>query len=510
MSEKNHYIYVEPEPYSTDILAMLRSYFPEKNLKVVVPESREDLKTEAKEAGFFCSVICEEKTAHVVLDGSEYEYVYSGEEFSDVPEDEDTISGSAFKKGLGAWFYRVLREKTGRDLPWGNLNGVRPTKPAFCGLDKGDSEETIRAYYEKEHYVSRGKTDLALDIAGRELEILQQVSHPEGATQADPHGYTKGYSLYIGIPFCPTTCLYCSFTSFPIAAYRKEAEHYIDCLIREMEATADLMKDYVLDSVYIGGGTPTTLEPDQLDRMLTALHHHFSFETVREFTVEAGRADSITREKLEVLKKHGVSRISINSQTMKQETLDFIGRKATVQQVLEAYPVARELGFDNINMDLILGLPGEDEGDVAETMRQVKALAPDSLTIHSLAIKRASRLAQWIEQNGMPVAGNTDRTMEIAMKGAEEMGLKPYYLYRQKNMSGNFENVGYAAPGKYGLYNILIMEEVQSIVALGAGTITKRAYPDGRLERCENVKDVKLYMDQLEEMILRKKKLFED
>ena len=202
-----------------------------------------------------------------------------------------------------------------------------------------------------------------------------------------------------------------------------------------------------------------------------------------------------------------MTRISVNPQTMKQETLDVIGRRHTVEQTVEAFWTARREGFDNINMDLILGLPGETKNDVAETMRRVKELAPDSLTVHSLAIKRASRLSQWILENGMDTLHNTDETMQIAALGARELGMEPYYLYRQKNMSGNFENVGYAKPGKAGIYNILIMEEKQSILALGAGTISKAVYPDGRIERCDNVKDVDLYIEKIDEMIERKRKL---
>lgn len=283
----------------------------------------------------------------------------------------------------------------------------------------------------------------------------------------------------------------------------------MDCLIQEMKFVAWEFRGKILDSVYIGGGTPTTLEPEQMDRLITALKELFDFKDVKEFTVEAGRADSITEEKLRVLYRHGVSRISVNPQTMKQETLDIIGRRATVEQVEQAYALARKIGFDNINMDLILGLPGELEGDVQRTIDRVVELAPDSLTVHSLAIKRASKLNLWIQENGVAMLHNTDETIEIAAKGATALGLVPYYLYRQKNMSGNFENVGYAKEGKLGLYNILIMEEKQTIVALGAGSITKRVFPDGRIERCDNVKDVKLYIEQIDEMIERKKKLFE-
>ncbi len=234
------------------------------------------------------------------------------------------------------------------------------------------------------------------------------------------------------------------------------------------------------------------------------------FQHVTEFTVEAGRADSITREKLDVLKKHGVTRISVNPQTMKDETLRYIGRQHTVAQVKDAFWLAREAGFDNINMDIILGLPGELEADVQHTIDEIVKLNPDSLTVHSLAVKRASKLSQWIEEHGIAMLRNTDSTMKIAQNGADALNMKPYYLYRQKNMSGNFENVGYAREGKYGIYNILIMEEKQTIVACGAGSISKRVYPDGRIERCENVKDVASFIERIDEMIERKRKLLED
>jgi oxygen-independent coproporphyrinogen-3 oxidase len=278
-------------------------------------------------------------------------------------------------------------------------------------------------------------------------------------------------------------------------------------LFKEIDFVSEFYKDKILDTVYIGGGTPTTLEPDELESLLGRVREKLDFSQVKEFTVEAGRADSITRKKLEVLKKYGVTRISVNPQTMKDETLKLIGRRHTVEQVRTAFNLAREVGFDNINMDIILGLPSELESDVQYTIDEIIKLNPDSLTVHSLAIKRASRLSQWIEENGISTLKNTDTTMKIAQTGAVRLDMKPYYLYRQKNMSGNFENVGYARDDKYGIYNILIMEECQSIVALGAGSITKRVFPDGRIERCDNVKDVALYIERIDEMIERKRQL---
>ena len=271
---------------------------------------------------------------------------------------------------------------------------------------------------------------------------------------------------------------------------------------------AEKKKGCTLDTVYFGGGTPTSLSPEDLDTLITKLKNTFDFSTVQEFTVEAGRPDSITMEKLEVLKKHGVTRISINPQTMKQETLKIIGRRHTVEDVKDRFHMARELGFDNINMDLIIGLPEEDLDDVRSTMEQVKELGPDSLTVHSLAIKRAARLNTMKEVYKDLKITNTQEMIDLTAEYARGMGLEPYYLYRQKNMAGNFENVGYAKPGKACLYNILIMEEKGDILACGAGTTTKITYPDeNRLERVENVKDVEQYISRINEMIERKEKL---
>lgn len=413
------------------------------------------------------------------------------------------------KISLGVALYDFLSEVTKKELCWGNLTGIRPTKLIRTLLEEeakkkglsADDASVISAVEEKLYKERRLKGEKFVqgaDIAIREKEILSNLHEK------------NGYSVYIGIPFCPSTCLYCSFTSNPIFKYRKRIDEYIDAMIKELEWTRDNMKDYVLDTVYIGGGTPTTLEPAELDRLLSKITTILPWENVNEFTVEAGRADSITREKLEVLKKYPVTRISVNPQTMRDETLKFIGRNHTVADVKDKFHLARELGFDNINMDIILGLPGETTEDVKYTLEEIKKLAPDSLTVHSLAIKRASRLKKWMDDNNMEITMDYEEAMRISNEAAEEMNLKPYYLYRQKQMAGNMENTGFASEGKYGLYNILIMEEVQSIVAIGAGSVSKRVFADGRIERCDNVKDVDLYLEKIDEMIDRKSKLFGD
>lgn len=456
------------DKYGYDIHSLFKAFFPSEDVKVIVSS---DGKYEADE----------------------------GDKIYDI---DVSVSKNDLKKNI----YRMLSLETKRELPWGNLTGIRPTRIVMNLIEEGMSDEEIFKYMKDNYYTSDEKTALSLSIAHREKEILKNID------------YDNGYSLYIGIPFCPTTCLYCSFTSYPICSYADIVDDYLECIMKEIDYVSENFKGKTIDTIYVGGGTPTTLLPEQIERLLGYVYDKLDVSKVKELTVESGRPDSITREKLATMKKMGVTRISVNPQTMRDKTLELIGRRHTVSQLVDSYNMAREEGFDNINMDIILGLPYETADDVRYTMEEIKKLAPDDLTVHSLAIKRGSKLAEVLkqkelkgEQKGDVFSSikNTEEMMKIASEGALSMGLTPYYLYRQKNISGNFENTGYARPGKAGIYNILINEEVQSIVALGAGTVTKRVYGyDGRIERCDNVKDVKLYMSQIDEMIQRKKALF--
>ena len=345
------------------------------------------------------------------------------------------------------------------------------------------------------YFVSDEKANLSIDIAKREIEILKPLRE-------------KGYSIYIGIPFCPTTCLYCSFTSNPIAKWRDRVSDYLSALEKEIKFVSEKRKGKTIDTIYIGGGTPTTLNAQELDRLLTMIDDNLDVSKLLEYTVEAGRADSITLDKLKVLKAHNVTRISVNPQTMNQKTLDIIGRRHTVEDVIRAFNDARSEGFTNINLDIILGLPEEGIKEVSHTLEEIEKLNPDSLTVHSLAIKRASRLNEWILQNGYATMINTAETMKCASDSAMRMGMHPYYLYRQKNMAGNFENTGYSKEGCYGIYNILIMEELEPIVALGPGSVSKILTKEGKPVRSDNVKDVSLYIEKIDEMLDRKDKLF--
>ena len=483
--------------FEYDIHSLVKAFYPAQDVKVFVDgekelQSSEDMpecRVEFKENKIIFTI---QETNRDCSKESKTEGKCLQESVELEPQEER----ASVKCKLKHLLYRQLSSYTGKELPWGNLTGIRPTKIAYGLLEEGKTAEEIIEHLQETYDASKQKAELSIDIAQRERQILSGLH------------YEDGYSLYIGIPFCPTTCLYCSFTSYPIVLWRKRVADYLTAMEQEMDYVSEAYKDKILDTVYIGGGTPTTLEPNELRRLLTSLKNKFDFSKVQEFTVEAGRADSITEEKLQVLKEFGVTRISVNPQTMHDKTLKLIGRQHTTAQVKEAFALARKVGFSNINMDLILGLPGETKEDVAYTIEEVKKLCPDSLTVHSLAIKRASKLNQWIVENGIETLHNTEETMEIAEQGAKDMNMKPYYLYRQKNMSGNLENVGYATEGNYGIYNILIMEEKQTIVAIGAGTISKRVYPDGRIERCDNVKDVAQYIERIEEMIERKKELY--
>ncbi len=392
--------------------------------------------------------------------------------------------------------YHLLVKKSGRTLPWGSLTGIRPVKLVTEMLDRGLTNAQAAEEMRQKYHVSSKKTALAVAIANRERDLLKD------------YDFDNGYSLYAGIPFCPSICLYCSFSSFPLHVWEKRADDYLDCMMHEAEETAKLMRDTgrKLHTIYIGGGTPTTLSPERLRRLLGTLTELFYDEDVKEFTVEAGRPDSITREKLMAIREFPVSRISVNPQTMNQETLDLIGRRHTVEQTKEAFYMAREAGFDNINMDMIVGLPGENAEMAAHTLSEIELLDPDSLTVHSLAVKRAARLNIFRDVYSEMSYENSQEILDMTMQSAQKMGMFPYYLYRQKNMKGNYENVGYAKVDKAGIYNILIMEEKEPIIAIGSGGASKFVLRHSdRIERAENVKDVKHYIERIDEMIERKR-----
>jgi len=309
--------------------------------------------------------------------------------------------------------------------------------------------------------------------------------------------------IYVHVPFCKQKCTYCDFASFPKEIGKTES--YFACLYRELEGRAKQYKGKKFDTVYIGGGTPTTLEARELEMLIGELFREFDLSDIKEFTVEAGRPDTINEDKLRVIKSFDIGRISINPQTMNEETLKIIGRNHTPSQIVEAYKLARKCGIDVINMDVIAGLPGESLEMFEKTIREVEELNPENTTVHTMSIKRSSRLREMIDEYDLTKGDEVSRMVDYAREYLADKGKYPYYLYRQKNMLGNLENIGYCKSETESLYNIFIMEEVQTILALGCGGVTKTVdRKTDRIERIFNVKEPKDYIERIDEMLKRK------
>lgn len=408
---------------------------------------------------------------------------------------QEGIDEKGFRYALKSAVYHMLKEHNGvYTPPWGMMTGIRPAKRANIYMDEGltpkESAQKLTDIYE----IIPPKAELAVEVALAERDILKKADK-------------DGISLYIGIPFCPTRCLYCSFTSYPLDRYINKVDSYIDALIKELRFLGEKAKEKKLNSIYIGGGTPTSLSAEQIERLMGAVSDIFDISNLLEYTVEAGRPDTITPDKLRAIKMGGADRISINPQTMNENTLKLIGRAHAVDDIRRVYFEAREAGHKNINMDLILGLPEEGEREVEKTMNDISALSPENLTVHTLAVKRASRLRETLGDYDLAKALQMERMIDISSSAARDMGLHPYYMYRQKNMLGSFENVGYAKKGFESFYNVVIMEETQTIYAAGAGASTKLCDAEsGRIDRIFNVKNVDEYIGRIDEMIDRKRK----
>lgn len=388
--------------------------------------------------------------------------------------------------------YDLLRKMTGIHPPWGSLTGVRPTHLMLEALAEGLSPEAAVRRLVTEYDVTLPKAELLAEIAA----VQRKLPAPGDAFM----------DVYIGIPFCTTRCAYCSFSSGEIGNGRL-VPPYMEALEKEIRACAPLIRrsGRSLRALYVGGGTPTALPEKEFRRLLDIIRG--CFPDACETTVEAGRPDTLSRDKLRAIREAEISRISINPQTMNDRTLQVIGRAHTAQQVREAYALAREENIPHINMDVIAGLPGEEEPDFARTMEAAVRLHPESLTVHTLAIKRSSRMS--LENAPLPDGEKTARMVDLGLQTARALGMEPYYLYRQKYMAGNLENTGYALPGHACLYNVDIMEETSHILALGAGGISKRIWPDeGHITRAPNVSNIQEYISRVEEMIQRKSDLF--
>ena len=401
-------------------------------------------------------------------------------------ESKDSIKREIFHK---------LSTSTGLRPEWGILTGIRPVK--LCGeLIDAHGLDEARRVLKNEYLIDDSKIDMIVKMYNYQIASFGKAKE-------------NSVGMYIGIPFCPTRCLYCSFISSQ--AENEKLEAYVDTLIEEIKEIGLRLDNskFHIESLYIGGGTPTTLNENQLNRLLDAINKYLDIHSIKEYTIEAGRPDTINLEKLKIIKAHGCERISINPQSMKPETLVTIGRSHTPLEIEKAFELAHSLDFNSINADLIAGLPGEELSDFDASLEKIIGLGADNITIHSLAVKRASRLK---DEDPVFHYKQSNITNSMTAKGFETLcnrGFEPYYLYRQKHMAGAGENIGYCKPEKAGLYNIRIMDEHQSILALGAGAISKRFYPEeNRLERIPNVSNVGHYINRLDEMIERKDKMF--
>lgn len=400
---------------------------------------------------------------------------------------------------LKRYLYKVLSEVYGYESPWGCMTGVRPTKIVNKLYSMGFSREDVKSHFKAFYLMSEKKAELALKTTDVQNPFIEtQKKEPRKA------------GFYVGIPFCPTRCTYCSFAASPIGQYKKRVDEYLDVLEREIKDTLDLVGDkFIIESVYIGGGTPTALNARQLERLLDMLAPLTSRDSVIEFALEAGRPDSIDEEKLAIAKAAGVSRISVNPQTMNEKTLERIGRKHTTEDTIKAFELARKAGFENINMDLIAGLPGESVEDFMHTLDIIEKLSPDSLTVHTLSIKRASELRYDDNEKASLRADVTGVMTEKASELAGKLGMQPFYMYRQKNQLGNHENVCYCRPGCESPYNIHIMEEDQTIIACGCGAVSKFVSAEGNIVRSFNMKGVPEYLERYDVMMGRKKECLE-
>ena len=416
---------------------------------------------------------------------------FPSEALDDTPEE----AYRTVQRGLKQAFYKAGTALLGHDLPWGSLTGVRPVKIPAKALLNGATAAQAERELKDTYHVSPIRRKLAMDCAGESVLATQSLKGDE-------------VSLYVGIPFCPSRCIYCSFISAAVDQCLPLVEPFVEALCREVEATGAALKEAgrAVRSLYMGGGTPTTLSAAQLDRVLAAMEEHLPLSRCSEFTVEAGRPDTIDPEKMAVLARHGVDRVSVNPQSMNDSVLEKMGRPHTARDIRRAYEQVRNAGKFAVNMDLIAGLPGDSPAGFAASLGEVMELGPENITVHTLALKKGSRLMEHPEE--LPGDGEVEDMLNAAWEALRRAGYVPYYLYRQKYMSGSFENVGWAKPGYASLYNIAMMEELHTILALGGGGVTKQVWPGtGKIERIANPKYPQEYLRDIDRICAGKREL---
>lgn len=418
---------------------------------------------------------------------------YRGMAKATTPDSADNILWDReLQKMIKLSFYRAGIAATGQTPPWGALTGIRPGKRATALLEAGNTPQKVKLTFVREYEVSPRRAELCIQTA-------------EASLQAKASLGPKDICLYVGIPFCPTRCAYCSFVAIDVARSKPLIAPFLAALAREIEATAAAVQDLGLRpvSLYIGGGTPTTLSVEELRGLLDTLAAHFDLAHLREYTVEAGRPDTLDREKLQLLQDAGVTRISVNPQSMDDAVLEAIGRGHTAAEVCDAVALARSVGFPSLNMDVIAGLPGDTAQGFAETLRQVLALTPENITVHTLSRKRGAKIS--VDDTVAPEADAVAQMLDTAQAALTDAGYIPYYLYRQKFTAGGYENVGWCRPGTESLYNIAIMEELCTILSMGGGASTKLVNPHtGRIPRMYNPKFPLEYVEGIDRILASK------
>lgn len=400
--------------------------------------------------------------------------------------------------GIKKSLYNALIKLTENEIPWGILTGIRPVKIVHELLNKGIEDGEIIKVLTGEYKLSDSKAKLILDIGKRQRDYIYPIDK-------------NRFSLYISIPFCPTRCLYCSFPTLPLGRFQHHIEEYVTKLIYEIKSIKKITEGMKINTAYIGGGTPTAIPAKELEKIIQEVYNCFGKRNIREFTVEAGRPDTITEEYLKVLYKNDINRISINPQTMNDDSLKLIGRKHSPDDIIKTYYMAKEIGFPIINMDLIIGLPGEGLKEIKNTLNEIEKLDPENLTVHTLSVKRRSRFWTTLEEYNLENQSTIGDMLKETVEYSKKMNLIPYYLYRQKLILGNFENIGYAKPKMECIYNIAIMEEKETIIGAGMGAVSKVFFPEeNRIERIPNFRDIKEYIGRIDEQIHNKEKIIKD
>lgn len=479
------------DDFQTEIFHLLKLFFEE--VELLDSSTTDDgeihalLKLEAVEANG-------EATVHAEFIRVQTDERWAASHTRSLLGDSAELRRRTLKRSVGFAMLLALKEATGLTQPWGILTGVRPTKLVHNLLQEFGREETLRLLH-SDYLIQDEKAQLVVGIAERQLRVIPDLYHLD-----------REISLYIGIPFCPTKCAYCTFPAYDIRGNNGSVDGFLQGLHYEIRETGRFLRenDLAITTIYWGGGTPTSIEAEQMDALFETMHEALpGMDKVRELTVEAGRPDTITEDKLAVLGKWKVDRISINPQSFTQATLDTIGRHHTVEETIEKFKLSRSMGIGNINMDLIIGLPEEGIEQLSHSLAEVEKLLPESLTIHTLSFKRASRMTQHRDEFAVAARSEVTEMMEEAQRWTERHSYVPYYMYRQKNILGNQENIGYSLEGSESIYNILMMEERQTIIGIGCGAVSKIRMQD-KIERFPNPKEPSVYNESYRDYMEKK------